>query len=246
MREIRKMSDSILPYIKFREEVASDCAGGKLPMLDFTVWKVEERDDSRKAGKKIEIDYEFYEKPMASKLVVMQRSAVPHKIKINTLSQEVIRRMRNTRRTVGKKRRAEIMTTFMKKLKRSGYSSKTRRNVALAGMKGYLNMVKEEQAGGRRVNRPRWEGAKSRRIKKISAKSNWFRRKRKSGAGTATGNTVIKDRKKEGNSRKVVCEKDQEIETVLFVPHTPDGELARLLQEADDRFTKGKEIVRMI
>ena len=54
MREIRKMSDSILPYIKFKEEVASDCVGGKLPMLDFTVWKVEEKDDRRKAGKKIE------------------------------------------------------------------------------------------------------------------------------------------------------------------------------------------------
>ena len=33
----------------------------------------------------------------------------------------------------------------------------------------------------------------------------------------------------------------KEIETVLFVPHTPGGELARLLQEEDDKFTRGEE-----
>ena len=72
MREIRKMSDSILPYIKFKEDVASDREEGKLPMLDFTVWKMEEKDSSRKVGKKTEIYYEFYEKPMANELVIME------------------------------------------------------------------------------------------------------------------------------------------------------------------------------
>ena len=35
------------------------------------------------------------------------------------------------------------------------------------------------------------------------------------------------------------------METIMFVPHTPNGELAQFLQEADDRFTKGKDMGRV-
>ena len=142
--------------------------------------------------------------------------------------------MRNTSSSVGKSRRAEILSNFMKKMKRSGYCRKTRRNVLLAGLKGYFRMVKEEEAGGRKVNRPRWEGASSRRLKKLGAKANWFKRKGKSNIKVAW-----KSRGK-GRSGKKVAEENTEIESIMFVPHTPGGELARILQEADDKFRKGK------
>ena len=106
MRQIRLMANSILPYIQMKEEVASDCPEEKLPMLDFKVWKEEEKGE--KDEKKTIIKHEFYEKPMASKLVMMNKSALPHRMKVTSLSQEVVRRLKNTARSVGESRRRQI------------------------------------------------------------------------------------------------------------------------------------------
>ena len=82
--------------------------------------------------------FEFYEKPMASKLVIMENSALPHRMKITTLCQEIVRRMRNTCRAVSSAGRGEILSVYMRKLQSSGYSQATREMVATAGVKGYL------------------------------------------------------------------------------------------------------------
>ena len=73
-------------------------------------------------------------------------------------SQEIVRRMRNTRTAVSSKRRGEILSVYMRKLERSGYCQATREMVATAGVKGYLSMVRDEADGGRRVNQPRQRG----------------------------------------------------------------------------------------
>ena len=237
MREIRKMSNSVLPFVNFKEEVASDCQDGKVPMLDFQVWRQEYPDKDREGGKRTEIHYEFFEKPVATKLVLMEKNALPHRMKITTLTQEIIRRMKNTSRTIGKKRRAVILTNFMKKIMKYGYGAKTRRNVAIAGLKGYYRMVKTEEEGGRRVNRPRWERTRERRFKKLGGKANWFKK---------VENSSNKYCNKGGKgSREISQGIEGKIETVMFVPHTPGGQLARLLQEADDRFIKGKRMGRV-
>ena len=85
---------------------------------DFQVW-TEEEDTDQESGTKTRLMFEFYEKPMASKLVIMENSALPHRMKITTLSQEIVRRMRNTCRAVSSKRRGEILSVYMKKLERS-------------------------------------------------------------------------------------------------------------------------------
>ena len=235
MREVRKMSNSILPFIQLKEEVASDCKEGRLPMLDFQVWKeMVEKEDGEKETL---IKYEFYEKPMASKLMIMDRSALPHRIKVTTLSQEVVRRMKNTGRSVGEERRKKILTRMMTKMKRSGYNERMRRRVLVAGLRGYNNMVMVEEGGGRKVNRPRWDGARERRFKKMAAKSSWFRSKKKKQGGT--GKFGKKGEKKRGR------EEESDIEAVMFVPHTPGGLLAKLLQEEDDRFRKGTGMKRI-
>ena len=92
-----------------------------------------------------------------------------------------MRRLKNTSRTVGEVRRRKMLTRMMVKLKRSGYDEKFRRSVLVAGIRGYNSMVRIEEEGGRRVNRPRWEGAKERRYKKLAAKTSWFRKRRRVG-----------------------------------------------------------------
>ena len=64
MREIRKMSNTILPYIVMEETVASDCKDRKLPILDLKIW-LEKRQEEQK------IMFEYYRKPMASRLLML-------------------------------------------------------------------------------------------------------------------------------------------------------------------------------
>ena len=114
------MANSIEKDIKMKEDVGSNYEDGMLPMLDVKMWVGE----SKSGGK--EIKYRFYEKPMVSKIVLMERSSLPIKTKIQILVQEVVRRKRNTHPGERKEEVEEIMSRFMMKLKMSGYSKENR------------------------------------------------------------------------------------------------------------------------
>ena len=129
--------------------------------------------------------------------------------------------------------RSKMLTKFMTKMKRSGYDERMRRRVLAAGMKGYERMVKEEEAGKRRVNRPRWEGAVQRRFKKLGAKANWFRSRKTNtvGCGSSGGSG--------GNRRERGKDEQTDIESVMFIPHTPGSLLAKMMQDEEVLFRKG-------
>ena len=81
---------------------------------------------------------------MDSKLVLMEASALSTRVKITSLTQEIIRRMTRCDLRTTPLERAEIITRFMMMMSRSGYNRRTRRIVAEAGIKGYNRMVLEE------------------------------------------------------------------------------------------------------
>ena len=70
-------------------------------------------------------------------------------------------------------------------------------------------------------------GAKSRRIKKMTAKSTWFTSKPKSGQD--------KDPMPNTRPKKTSQRAKQPPESILFVPHTPNSELRKILQQVDDK-----------
>ena len=160
------MANTIERDIRMKEDVASNHASKKLPMLDVQMWTQNNR-----------IRYSFYEKPMVSRLVIMEKSALPMKVKIQILAQEVVRRRRNCD---GKESRSEVdkeMSRFMLKLKASGYCRETRWEILKAGTRRYNRMVRDDEDGRRSLNRPRWEGGHGRYWQKLSKKKNWFRKK---------------------------------------------------------------------
>ena len=75
------------------EDVSFNYEEGKLPMLDFRIWKHEELD--QEGVKKTIMRTEFYEKKMVSKRMLMERSSLPKKVKVSSLAQMVIRRCSN-------------------------------------------------------------------------------------------------------------------------------------------------------
>ena len=76
--------------------------------------------------------------------------------------------MRNCIRSITLLERGEIMTKFARKLKNSGYSVKQRKEIIGSGLSGYYRMVSREQAGGRKVNRPREESEYERNAKTLT------------------------------------------------------------------------------
>ena len=79
----------------------------KVPMLDLKVWLNEEQ----------HIFYQFYEKPTKSRLVISKDSAMPIKKKIDSLSQEIFRRLHNTKEEVSWEVKVAILNKFMNELK---------------------------------------------------------------------------------------------------------------------------------
>ena len=113
---------------------------------------------------------------MVRRKVMMTNTALPERMKTTVLAQEVIRRERNTARSVGNETRIRIRNKLMMKLRLSGYSMRQRVNIFLSGLRGYRKMTDREDQGIRKINRSREEGARGRRIRKVLGKTEWFKK----------------------------------------------------------------------
>ena len=244
MREIRKLSNSIMEFIVMEEDVASNYPDKRLPILDLKVWTVEKcKDDGTKF---IQLATEFFEKTMVSDVVMMERSAMPKKMKLASLSQEVVRRNRNQTGAAPDMLRAVHLTKFMFKLKTSGYSHGDRLQILLSGQRRYAKMVKTEVEGGRPVNRPGSMGERRRRLQRLVGKRDWFKKKKKK--LEAKGNQKkynTKARSDMTNKDREDELRDKEVEAVLFVPFTPGSKLCKIVQEIDDEFVLGTSLKRI-
>ena len=78
--------NSVMPFLKFTLEIGEDFELNRLPTLDLRLWVVD--------GNLIRFD--FYEKPMASNLVVHAKTALSQTTKFSSLTQEVVRRLLHT------------------------------------------------------------------------------------------------------------------------------------------------------
>ena len=98
------------------------------------------------------------------------------KVKINTLTQEVIRRLRNTRITLPwSEFQAKILTEFSKKMARSGYPEGYRLEVIKSGILGFERQLEADRNGQKPLFRPREWQKEERRRKKMVRKAAWYR-----------------------------------------------------------------------
>ena len=156
-----------------------------------------------------EIEYIFYEKPMKSMLVIGKESALPFNVKMKSLTQEVFRRLHNTRMTQMESHRTPILTKFMAKMKASGYTALDRLKVLEGGFNTFDRIKKLEEEGKRLFYRPPSVRDKERKKKKENEKE-WF-----------------KSKKEDAKSKKCV--------TVILVEATPNSELVRKLREMEEK-----------
>jgi hypothetical protein len=246
MREFQKMANTQLDFIRVTYDTCTDHESGKLPILDLQCW-VEARI----------IYHMYYEKPMSSQYCIKEASAMSANTKWSSLSQEVIRRMKNTSQRVSHVTRESILTDYMRKLKRSGYPESFRCKILIKGLEGYTKMVQSEASGIGPINRPRGKRPQrqKRRLKKLRDKGEWYKRPQgikdvpspsPNDFDFQSGTVVTSKPNASKGSRKFLnksCDKAKkrvelkigsgskwEYESVLYVPQTPGGELAAALR----------------
>ena len=141
---------------------------------------------------------------------MLEKSAMPYKIKRTTLTQETIRILRNCRRDLPWEEKAAFLTDHSRRMKASGYAEKFREEVIISGIRGFEKMVEVEEAGGRPVNRARsWEQ---------------------------------KTRSKKKKEKSITWHKSGGFDVPLFIPCTPNGELAKRVKEAEARTSRGRPV----
>ena len=218
-----EIQNSIFPCLKFEMETPEMFTESKLPTLDFTCWTV---------GNKLM--YSFFQKPVAKKKLIQRKSALGENCKVASLSQNMVRRMKNTSEDLPDSERVSIINEYSAQLRDSGYSVTQTRRIVSAGLTGYQRLVEKWKKGEAILHRSASEGFSARSKKKLLSPSNWFKPKKQNPA-------MKKKKRKNSNS------KDPEIVTVLFVSQTPGGSLAKQLQKVEEKIAKlTNERVRMV
>jgi hypothetical protein len=106
-----------------------------MSILDIQVW-VRKVETEKKSMKK-QIFYEFFEKPMSSKFVIMKTSAAPLNQKRTVLTQEGIRRLKNCKAELEWEHKTKHLDDFMQNLRNSGYDEEFRLEVLKSTLNGY-------------------------------------------------------------------------------------------------------------
>ena len=117
----------------------------------------------------------FYRISILRKTPLMACAALPENIKVSTVSQETIRRMKNTSRDLNSQVIEDIISEYISDLLRGGFPKNWVFNSVMARVTGYSRMVKNELDGKGPVNRPEAHTRKIRRFKRLCLKSSWFK-----------------------------------------------------------------------
>ena len=164
MRKVVRLGSSINKMIQLTGDCPSLHGTGMMPLLDTQVWVQDQK-----------VLYQFYRKPVANPLTMLEMSAMPAGMKRTALTQEVVRICRNTRQGLPWEKTAEKLSDFSQRLKASGYNEDYRLQVMQSGVKGYDKMVVVAGSGGRPISRPKmWEEDKLQK-KKDHQKTNWYK-----------------------------------------------------------------------
>ena len=146
--------------------------------------------------------------------------------KIQCLSNDMVRRLLNTKEELPSWYREEIVEKYGRKLLSSGYSRTQTKEILINGIKGYMNKVKRRKTNGKtRIHLTADESRNGRVKKKMIGRTLWYKNRRNNKDGSTTnGRNYQPQDKKEGDV-------DLNTRAVLFLDQTPHGELARRVKE---------------
>ena len=210
MEIIQEIANGIDPMIKVTIDTPCNYDDRQLPILDVKV-RVNQEVENR-------IDFEFFEKPTKNPKVILADSALSSSSKRTILTQECLRRLRNTKLELGKEIQNKYLSEFMLKLKNSGYSEKYRKEILNSANKAYQKIIEDDKSNKKPMYRCRNWKKEERNEAKFIKKRNWWNR-----------NPLIN------------------YKSVLFVPPTPGGALAKEMRKREEELNKlNKERIKIV
>merc|ERR1712215_569228 len=123
------------------------------------------------------IQYRLYRKPMATDLVTWDHSAHSLNSKIATLTQDVYRIMSNCSHETTVDERSAHLEEFTRRLRLSHYPPSIMAKIISNGVVTYKRALEREKRKERNLHRLGEEELVERKLRKISLKENWFRKK---------------------------------------------------------------------
>ena len=186
----QQIANSIDQMIQFTFDVPSKNPDNKVAIFDLKV----------NLDQNGNVVHNFYEKPTKHPQVILANSAISYHQKITIMTQEAIRRMKNT--NSGPKCQNVFLSQFMSKLRSSGYDRKFRAEVIRRSKKAFEKIIEKDSSGEVPMYRDRetLEKLKSEKLKRGS----WWNR------GSVKYSSVV------------------------FIPATPGGILAKQMRERED------------
>ena len=166
MEIIQKIANKVNPMIQLTVETPCNSDDGKLAVLDVKA-NINENEHNR-------IDFEFYEKPTKYPKVILANSALSFNKKRTILTQEGLRRLRNTKIELGPEIQQKHLNRFMLKLKNSGYGQNFRKELLDSILKAFQKMQDEDKSGVKPMYRSREWNRENRDLVKSKKKLNWW------------------------------------------------------------------------
>ena len=121
------------------------------------------------------LTWQFYRKEVANFLVLMERSAMSDRQKRVSLTQEVVRILRNTKKELPDRVKNSFLSEFSLRMKESGYSERFRFEVISSGVACYEKQLARSVAGTCPLYRPKGYKAEDRSRKKLISKRSWYK-----------------------------------------------------------------------
>ena len=139
MEIIVEIAESVDDIVKFTADMPSKHKSNKIAILDVEV-NINKKEQNW-------IDYEFYEKPSKNKRVILEDAALPAPQKRTILTQECLRRLRNTKIELGKETQVKHLNNFMLTMKNSGYPVKYRTEILNSSLKAFNEIIEADRSG---------------------------------------------------------------------------------------------------
>lgn len=171
MLEIQQVANTIHPSLQVTVDYPSNHASGRMPVLDIEQW-IQPVDVN--GSMKHQILHSHYMKPMSSKHVVNKSSALPISAKMNILTADLVRVMRNVSNYCQEGEREKHIQQFIHRMQFSGYSHADRVAVYKKARLRFEKMVQESKNGDTPLYRGKAYQRMSREKEKNNKRRGWY------------------------------------------------------------------------
>ena len=195
IERIKEIGNGIHASIQLEADYPSRYEDKKVPILDLKVW-VNEED---------KVVHEYYMKPVSSKSVINNRSAMPLKDRRTVITQEILRIVLRCSPLLPWETTKAHIEEYMLRLQFSGYDEKFRIEVLESAAKAYKKIRLKVDRGERPLYRRKEWKQEERAKEKRRKKENWY-------------------------NKNKTCKKE-EYKSVLFVQPTEKSALKKLYEQ---------------